>query len=109
MCLSRRDTRSNSFTGDANGVNAVAFSPNGSCALTASDDGMVRVWDLVSGGELALWRSDRRVSQCRLPPMTSTRSSSWTAWSTSYSSCRPPDLARCTAQAGWLRLCDDTV
>ncbi|MEV3925865.1 WD40 repeat domain-containing protein, partial [Actinomadura coerulea] len=56
------------LTGHIRSVNAVAFSPDGSRALTASDDGMLQVWDAADGREVALWRSDRRVSECRFAP-----------------------------------------
>ena len=39
------------FSGHVDGVTAVAWSPDGSCIVTSSDDG-VRVWDAVTGEEL---------------------------------------------------------
>ncbi|MEV3925864.1 NB-ARC domain-containing protein, partial [Actinomadura coerulea] len=40
------------LTGDASGVNAVAFSPNGARVLTGSTDGTARIWDTVTGRQL---------------------------------------------------------
>ncbi|MEU6745168.1 NB-ARC domain-containing protein [Spirillospora sp. NPDC046719] len=53
------------LTGHTGSVNAVAFSPDDTRALTGSDDGVVRVWNAANGRELAVWRSDRRVAECR--------------------------------------------
>ena len=35
-----------SYAGHSNLVNAVAFSPNGSCIASAGDDGNIQVWDV---------------------------------------------------------------
>ena len=37
-------------------VSAVAFHPDGRHALSASDDGVLHLWDLDSGGKVALFR-----------------------------------------------------
>ncbi|MEV4001927.1 NB-ARC domain-containing protein [Actinomadura sp. NPDC049753] len=56
------------LTGPTTSVVSVAYSPDGDRILTGNSDSMVRVWDVADGCELALWRSDRRVSECRFAP-----------------------------------------
>jgi len=41
------------FDGDSDGVFAVAFSPDGKTALSDSDDGTIRLWNLQTGEEIA--------------------------------------------------------
>jgi hypothetical protein len=41
------------LTGHTHGVTAVAFGPDGRRALTGSDDGTARLWDIATGDELA--------------------------------------------------------
>ncbi|MCP2249324.1 nSTAND1 domain-containing NTPase [Lentzea aerocolonigenes] len=41
----------NELAGHAAGINAVAWSPDGRCLLTASDDHTARVWDPETGGQ----------------------------------------------------------
>jgi WD40 repeat protein len=42
-------------------IRSVAFSPDGSCLGTASDDGTIRLWDLDDGAERACfdWKMGR--------------------------------------------------
>jgi WD40 repeat protein/serine/threonine protein kinase len=46
------------FLGHKDQVMAVAFSPNGRTALSGSEDGTARLWDLNTGKELRLFKGD---------------------------------------------------
>ncbi len=49
------------FQGHAGTVNAIAFSRNGQCAASASDDRTIRIWEVPSGKQLAAFESSGEV------------------------------------------------
>ena len=44
------------FKGHSNVVNSVAFAPDGRTALSASNDGTVKLWEVATGKELRTFR-----------------------------------------------------
>ncbi len=47
--------------GHEDAVMAVAMTPDGHCALSASDDRSLRLWDLEDGAELATFHADAAI------------------------------------------------
>ncbi len=43
---------------------AVAVTPDGQCALSASDESSLRLWDLEDGAELAAFHADAAIHCC---------------------------------------------
>jgi hypothetical protein len=57
------------FLGHDNAVNSGAFSPNGTRVVTASDDKTARLWDAVTGKEIAILRGhDNSVNSATFSP-----------------------------------------
>jgi WD40 repeat protein len=51
------------FNADAGGIASIAFDPTGSFVVTANADGTARVWDAITGDEVAVLRGARRPLQ----------------------------------------------
>ena len=60
------------LTGHTSAVRAVAVTPDGRRALSASDDHTVKVWDLVRGEVVASLRGETRMESCAVSPDGST-------------------------------------
>ncbi len=52
------------FESHEDAVMAVAVTPDGHCALSASDDDSLRIWDLEDGAELAAFHADAAIQCC---------------------------------------------
>jgi WD40 repeat protein len=53
---------------DPSSINAVAVTPDGRCAVSASDDHTLRLWDLKSGKEIATFTRESGMDSCAIAP-----------------------------------------
>ena len=56
------------LTGHTGLVNAVAMTPDGRCAISASADYTLRVWDIESGISIAAFTGESPMLRCALAP-----------------------------------------
>ncbi|MEG5019687.1 MULTISPECIES: WD40 repeat domain-containing protein, partial [unclassified Microcoleus] len=56
------------LTGHVNSVNAVAIARDGKTAISASEDNTLKIWDLLSGKEVACFNGEHGFACCTIAP-----------------------------------------